>query len=65
MLFEKLPITALFLGRFVKILDNDAHMETFLKESNEDVIKVNQKVSYTKCRLSHYTLTKQEKVGKK
>ena len=37
--------------------DNDVHLETFLKESNEEVIKTNQIMCYTKHRLSHFTLT--------
>ena len=43
-----------FLGEIYS--ENYAHLETFLKESNEDVIKMNQMMSYTKCRLSHCTL---------
>ena len=36
--------------------DDEAHLET-LKDSNEDVNKVNQMMSYTECRLSHCALT--------
>ena len=38
--------------RLLKIGD-EAHLETLLKDSNEDDIKVNQTISYTECRLSH------------
>ena len=31
----------------------DAHLETFLKELNEHVIKVNEIMPHTKCKLSH------------
>ena len=66
MLFQKFPITALFPEILLKYFDNDAKLETFLKESNERVIKVNQIMSYIKCRLSQlHTYTQQEKVGKK
>ena len=41
--------------------DNDTHLET-LKDSNEDFIKVNQIISYTKCKLRHCTPTNNKKM---
>ena len=54
--FSKATRKLTFLGEFYQnALDNDAHLETFLKDSNKDVIQVSQIISYTKCRLSHCT----------
>ena len=49
MLFQKLPINAL-----------DAHLKT-CKDFIEDVMKVNQMMSYTECRFSHCPLTHDKK----
>ena len=50
--FKTFPQTHFPWKGLLKIGD-EAHLETLLKDSNEDDIKVNQKISYTECRLSH------------
>ena len=44
-----------------KSSDGEVYLETFLKDSSEDVTKVNKMMSYTECRLSHCELTHEKK----
>ena len=51
-----------FPGRGLsKNSDDEAQLETFLKDSNEDVNNVNQMMFYTECKLSHCALTHDKK----
>ena len=60
--FSKASYERSFLGEvYQKKSDDEAHLETFLKDSNEDVNKVNQMMSYNECRLSHCALTHDKK----
>ena len=59
--FSKASHNCTFLGEVYQNTLTMMNLETFLKESNEEVIKVNQIMRYTKCRLSHYTLTYNKK----